>query len=56
MFCLYANEDTKKMFPFDFTFQVSYLLDDVDLKVEYTVFNNGDTPMPFCLGAHPDFR
>ena len=56
VFCLNANEKTKEMFPFDFTFQVSYTLEDVDLHVEYTVFNNGDTPMPFCLGAHPAFR
>ncbi len=54
-FELKANEDTLKSYPFDFTFTVTYTLNNNSLITEFTVVNNGETPMPFSLGAHPGF-
>ncbi len=48
-----ANSETKKMYPFDFEFKVTYKLSDVKLETEIEVSNLGDGEMPFCVGAHP---
>lgn len=46
---------TKKMYPFDFTFQVTYELTDTGFICTYQVDNESDKPMPFCVGGHPAF-
>ncbi len=54
-FVLTENDTTKAMFPFDFRFAVRYSLNENGLDVSYSVRNNSDMPMPFCIGAHPAF-
>ena len=53
---LCANEETKRAYPFDFSFTVTYRLQGSHLHVEVDVQNQGDTVMPFSFGAHPGFN
>ncbi|SEK20343.1 Galactose mutarotase [Carnobacterium iners] len=57
LFSLSANEQTKKMYPFDFKLQITYLLEEKNLAVHYSVENLSETiKLPFSLGAHPGFN
>ena len=53
---LKANEQTKRMFPFDFTLQVEYELKDHQLLTTYYVINHDERRMPYALGSHPAFN
>lgn len=53
---LTANEETKKIYPFDFAFTVDYTLKGSTLKTEYHVENMGEEDLPFTLGGHPGFN
>lgn len=55
MFSLVQSDYTKEMYPFDFRFTVRYTLKTDGITVTYSVKNDSDTPMPFCIGAHPAF-
>jgi len=54
-FSLIASQETKEKYPFDFDLQLIYTLENKTLKIEYKVFNNGESAMPFSIGAHPAF-
>jgi len=54
-FSLVASVETKEKYPFDFDLHLIYTLENKSLKIEYKVFNNGKTKMPFSIGAHPAF-
>jgi galactose mutarotase-like enzyme len=54
-FSLTSSEETLKKYPFDFELHLIYTLENSTLKIEYKVFNNGNTKMPFSIGAHPAF-
>ncbi len=54
-FSLIASQATKEKYPFDFDLHLIYTLDNKSLKIEYKVFNNGESKMPFSIGAHPAF-
>ncbi len=54
-FIFSSNEETKKLYPFDFNFYMKYILDGRKVKIEYKVENLGDEDMYFSLGAHPAF-
>ena len=53
---LKANEATRAMYPFAFTFDVTYRLNANSLEVTYTVRNESEEIMPFGIGGHPGFR
>lgn len=55
VFSLKANDDTKKVYPFDFELELKYRLGITSLIIEYSVYNNGSEKMPFSIGAHPAF-
>ncbi|WP_294821324.1 aldose 1-epimerase family protein [uncultured Flavobacterium sp.] len=55
VFSLSSNEDSKRMYPFDFELELSYILNEDTLHVYYTVINKGPGEMPFSVGAHPAF-
>lgn len=55
-FRLDADEHTRAGYPYDFSLQVCYRLYGACVTAEYTVSNNGDSVMPYCLGGHPAFR
>ncbi|MBO5529133.1 MAG: hypothetical protein J6A47_07455 [Bacilli bacterium] len=51
-----SNDDTMKEYPFPFSFEVNYRLENKKLIVSYGVHNTGEEMIPFGLGAHPAFR
>lgn len=53
---LTPNEETKKCYPFDFAFTVTYALTETGYATTFTVENTGDRPMPFVVGGHPGFN
>lgn len=55
-FELTANEDTLRIFPFHFSLQISYVLENDTLKISYTVFNPDHKDLHLSLGAHPAFN
>lgn len=53
---LTSNEETNKVYPFDFRLEVSHKLEDSKVIVEWKVINTGDKEMLFTIGAHPAFN
>ncbi len=53
---LTSNEDTKKIYPFDFEFSVTYTLTDNVLKTSANIKNTGRVVLPATFGGHPGFR
>lgn len=51
-----SDEKTKKEYPFDFHFEMSYRLDGNRVIVDYEIKNLSNRPMPFSFGLHPAFR
>ncbi len=54
-FCLAADEETKKKYPFDFVLRIGYRLKDNQVTALWEVENQGTADMPFSIGAHPAF-
>ena len=55
LFRLTSNETTRKSYPFEFEFKISFLLRDNRLQVFHEIINKGDGPLFFSLGGHPAF-
>lgn len=55
-FELMANEQTKKIYPFNFKLRLGYRLTNNTLTCFYEVFNNNMLHMYFSIGAHPGFN
>ena len=55
VFLLRSDDDTRKMFPFDFELRVSYRLTGGNLCVGWNVRNLSAAEMPFTIGGHPAF-
>ncbi len=53
---LTSNAETKKMYPFDFAFTVTYALTESGYTTTFTVENTGTETMPFAVGGHPGFN
>ncbi|MFC6288904.1 aldose 1-epimerase family protein [Levilactobacillus angrenensis] len=53
---LQADDQTKTLFPADFTLTVHYTLNDHQLRFAATVDNPAATPLTFSFGAHPGFN
>ena len=56
IFELLANDATRAVFPFEFSFQVGYKLEGNHLRCNYKVKNKGSNEMYFSVGAHPGFN
>ena len=56
MFRLEANEETRRVYPFEFALTAEYSLDQTTLHVLNIVKNMGKEEMYFSLGAHPAFQ
>ena len=56
IFSLKQDEDTLKIYPFEFEFQISYALKENTLEVSYDVFNRSKGEMYFSVGGHPAFN
>jgi galactose mutarotase-like enzyme len=55
-FLLKANEETKKIYPFDFEYYVDYTLNKNTIEMKYTAKNLGDNTMYSAFGGHPGFN
>lgn len=55
IFKLTDNDETKKVYPFDFELIISYKLEENRLCCNYHIVNTGDKILPFATGAHPGF-
>lgn len=52
VFLLKSDEESKKQFPFDYEFRITYTLKGSSIEVMYTVMNKTDGEMYFSVGAH----
>lgn len=55
IFQLDADEETKKVYPFDFQLIVGYTLDEGSVEVVWNVVNPGRENLYFSIGGHPAF-
>lgn len=55
-FILKSNEETLKVYPYDFEFIVTYTLEDNKVIVSNLVKNTGNDDMYFYVGGHPAFN
>lgn len=54
--CLESNGETRSMYPFDFTFTVTYTLTGEGITTCFTVKNIGSRPLAYSVGGHPGFN
>ena len=55
-YVLKSNEETKKMYPYDFSFTMAYKVEGKTLSYIYKVKNEGNVVMPFHVGGHPGYN
>ena len=53
---LVANEESKKQYPFDFIFDVTFSLVGSSLRIEHKVTNTDKKVLIFGIGGHPAFN
>jgi len=53
---LIADEETLKVYPFNFKLEVTYSLTEKRVKISHKVSNLGIEKMPFSIGGHPAFN
>ena len=51
-----GDAESKKQYPYDFRFTVTYTLTGSSITTEFKVENTGGEPLPFCVGGHPGFN
>lgn len=54
-FLLQSSEETKKAYPFDFAFRISFELSENSLYYHFSVTNCDNKRLFFALGGHPAF-
>lgn len=55
VFRLGAHAETRAIYPFVFSLEISFNLDGPSLKITARITNGGATTMPFSFGFHPAF-
>lgn len=55
-FVLEADEETKKIYPFDFRLEVGYRLEEMTLKILWRVENPSADTIYFSIGGHPGIK
>ena len=53
---LCADEESKKVYPFDFVLEITHRLNENHLTVEWNVKNTDNKEMYFTIGGHPAFN
>lgn len=53
---LTSNEETLKVYPFNFALEFTYILKGNSLKIQQKFTNNSLIKMPFSVGLHPYFN
>ncbi|MBQ9080492.1 MAG: aldose 1-epimerase family protein [Clostridia bacterium] len=56
VFTLIGNDETKKVYPFDFELKIIYTLEGNTLNCRFHITNTGDDILPFATGGHPGFN
>lgn len=56
IFQVQSNDETYKIYPFEFKLRVTYQLHDFDLSVNYQVENTDKKILLFSIGGHPAFN
>lgn len=51
-----SNEETRKVYPFDFLFKATYRLDGDRLINAFEITNTGSGVLPYSFGGHPGFN
>ena len=51
-----SNEETKKVYPFDFNLKASYSIEEEKLIARFEIKNQGNEVMPYMFGWHPGFN
>ena len=55
-FILSSNQETRKIYPFEFEFKTHFVLESNQVKVIHEITNTGENEMLFHLGGHPAFN
>lgn len=55
-FQLTSNETLYQLYPFNFQFEITYLLNDNTLTIQHSINNLDDKIMYFSVGGHPAFN
>jgi galactose mutarotase-like enzyme len=55
-FTLNSNDTTRSYYPYDFSLQVRYHLQNNALKRSFFVINKGTSPLPFMVGSHAAYK
>lgn len=55
-FMLKSDDETLKIYPFEFELEVSFEISNSKLKITNTVKNTSSKPLIFTIGAHPAFN
>lgn len=55
VYLLESDEESRKIYPFDYQLRVSYELEDNKINVTYTVNNKSDDYMYFSIGSHEGY-
>ncbi|MBE6739137.1 MAG: aldose 1-epimerase family protein [Ruminococcaceae bacterium] len=55
VFCLKADEETRKMYPFEFELRLIYNIENDALTLKYEVKNVGENTMYFAIGSHEGY-
>jgi galactose mutarotase-like enzyme len=53
---LIDSDATRAIYPFAFRLELSYVVDQSDLKLGFDVINTGDEILPASIGGHPGFN
>ncbi len=53
---LQSDEESKKLYPYDFILEIGYTLDNNKVTVEWNVKNPSEQEIHFQIGAHPAFN
>ena len=56
VFCLKANEESRKMYPFEFELRLIYNISGDALTLKYEVKNTGENTMYFSIGSHEGYN
>lgn len=56
LFELTASEQTLQQYPFRFSLQIGYKLNENKLETSYSIFNPDNDDLYFSIGAHPAFN
>lgn len=56
VFRLCSSDASRAMYPFDFVFDVTYVLDGPAVSCRFDILNAGNENMIFAVGGHPGFN